>query len=179
MENPHATVEHVRASPKVNVFCAVASRKVYGQFFFAEPTVTGIIYLDMLQQWLMTQLQEDSEDFIFQQDGAPPHFHSDVRAYLNANLPGRWIGRTSNDDSAFLPWPPRSPDLTPCDLFLWDYVKDHVYVPPMPQDLPQLRQRIVEAVTTVDHGMLQRVWQELDYRIDVCRVTRGGYMEHL
>jgi hypothetical protein len=47
------------------------------QFFFAEPTVTGINYLDMLQLWLMPQLQDDSEDFIFQQDGAPPHFHFD------------------------------------------------------------------------------------------------------
>jgi hypothetical protein len=27
--------------------------------------------------------------------------------------------------------------------------------------------------------MLTRVWQELEYRIDVCRVTRGAYIEHL
>jgi hypothetical protein len=27
--------------------------------------------------------------------------------------------------------------------------------------------------------MLQRVWQELDYRIDICRVTKGGHIEHL
>ena len=27
--------------------------------------------------------------------------------------------------------------------------------------------------------MLKRVWQELEYRIDVCRVTRGAYIEHL
>jgi len=26
---------------------------------------------------------------------------------------------------------------------------------------------------------LTSVWQELEYRIDVCRVTRGAYMEHL
>jgi len=26
--------------------------------------------------------------------------------------------------------------------------------------------------------MLTRVWQELEYRIDVCRVTRGAYIEH-
>jgi hypothetical protein len=26
-------------------------------------------------------------------------------------------------------------------------------------------------------AMLQRVWSELDYRIDVCRVTRGGHVE--
>jgi hypothetical protein len=27
--------------------------------------------------------------------------------------------------------------------------------------------------------MLERVWQELDYRIDVCRVTKGGHIKHL
>ena len=26
---------------------------------------------------------------------------------------------------------------------------------------------------------VQRVWQELDYRIDICRVTMGGHIEHL
>ena len=25
----------------------------------------------------------------------------------------------------------------------------------------------------------QRMWQELEYRIDVCRVTRGAHIEHL
>ena len=27
--------------------------------------------------------------------------------------------------------------------------------------------------------MLTRVWQELEFRIDVCRVTRGAHIEHL
>jgi hypothetical protein len=27
--------------------------------------------------------------------------------------------------------------------------------------------------------MLQSVWQKLDYRIDICRVTNGGHVEHL
>ena len=75
---------------------------------------------------LMPQLQEKSEDFIFQQDGAPPHFHFDVRAHLIVNLPGRWIGRDSHNESSLLTWPPRSPDLTPCDFFLWGYIKDHM-----------------------------------------------------
>jgi hypothetical protein len=49
----------------------------------------------------------------------------------------------------------------------------------MPRDLPQLRQRIMEAVAAIDRQILQRVWQELDYRIDICRVTKGGHIEHL
>jgi hypothetical protein len=28
-------------------------------------------------------------------------------------------------------------------------------------------------------GMLMRVWQELEYRIDMCRVTGGAHIEHL
>jgi hypothetical protein len=43
------------------------------------------------------------------------------------------------------------------------YVKDRVYVPP----LPELRLRIMDAVATIDVHTLERVWQELDYRIDV------------
>jgi hypothetical protein len=27
--------------------------------------------------------------------------------------------------------------------------------------------------------MLQYVWQELDYRIDICRLTKVGHIEHL
>ena len=27
-------------------------------------------------------------------------------------------------------------------------------------------------------NMLTRVWQELEYRIDVCRVTRGAHIEY-
>jgi hypothetical protein len=47
-ENPHVTFEHERDSPKVNVFCAIPKEKVYGPFFFAENTVTGNSFLDML-----------------------------------------------------------------------------------------------------------------------------------
>jgi len=34
--------------PKVNVFCAICSPKVYGPFFFAEGSITGTTYLDIV-----------------------------------------------------------------------------------------------------------------------------------
>jgi hypothetical protein len=37
------------------------------------------------------------------------------------------------------------------------YIKDRVYVPPMPRDSPHLRQRIVEAVAVIDREILQRM----------------------
>jgi len=58
-------------------------------------------------------------------------------------------------------------------------VKDKVFVPPQPVSVPDLKNRITAAVETITPDLLSRVWQEFDYRLDVCRVTNGAYIEHL
>ena len=178
-ENPHATIEHERNSPKVNVFCAISKNHVQGPFFF-EGNVTGNVYLQMLQNWLMDELlANEHEDFIHQQDGAPPQWKLTMRAYLNDNLPRRWIGRASGEDNVMLKWPPRLSDLTPCNFFLWGYVKTLVYVPSLPENVNELKQRITFEQETVTQDMLHHVWEELDYRLDVCQVTGGTHIKHL
>jgi hypothetical protein len=42
-----------------------------------------------------------------------------------------------------------------------------------------LKARIIAAVKNVDAPMLTSMWQELEYRIDVCRVTRVAHIDHL
>ncbi|GBL91426.1 hypothetical protein AVEN_136925-1 [Araneus ventricosus] len=76
-----------------------------------------------------------------------------TRDYLKKELPHRWIGRAGLDDGPLLPWPPRSPDLTSCDFFLWGYVKNKVYIPPMPTTLQALQERITASVTDIDRNM--------------------------
>jgi hypothetical protein len=49
----------------------------------------------------------------------------------------------------------------------------------MPRDLADLKARIIAALKNIDQPMSTRVWQELQYRIDVCRVTRGEHIERL
>ena len=71
--------------------------------------------------------------------------------------------------------PLRSPDATPCDFFLWGYVKDQVYVPPLPASIPELKVRIRTVTETITVDMRN----ELDYRVDVCRITNGAHIEHL
>jgi hypothetical protein len=46
-------------------------------------------------------------------------------------------------------------------------------------DIDDLKRRITEAVAAVTCDMLQRVWEKLDYRFDICRVTRGAHIECL
>jgi hypothetical protein len=111
--------------------------------------------------------------FIFQQDGATPHFHCEAIFYLNCTVVA-WIGRGGS-----IAWPPRSPDLTPLDFSVWGYVEDKVFVPPLPVRLKQLRARITEAVATKNTDMFHRIWDEIAHRWDICRVTRGNHVEQL
>jgi hypothetical protein len=46
------------------------------------------------------------------------------------------------------------------------------------RDLADLKARVIAAVKNIDVPMLPRVWQDLEYRIDVCRVTRGAHIEY-
>ena len=71
----------------------------------------------------------EHEDFIFQQDGAPPNWRLTVQTYFNENLRGRRIERAGDGENVLLKWPLRSPDMTPCKLFLWSYVKGLLCVP--------------------------------------------------
>ena len=78
-----------------------------------------------------------------------------------------------------IPFNAISPDLTPRDFFLWGFVKRLVSVPPILRKVDEPNTQITEAVATIDNAMLGRVWQELDYRLDVCRVTNGDHIKHL
>ena len=50
--------------------------------------MTGDVYLQMLQNWLMDELiANEHEVFIYQHDGAPTHWKLTVWTYLNDNLP--------------------------------------------------------------------------------------------
>jgi hypothetical protein len=54
-----------------------------------------------------------------------------------------------------------------------------VYFPPLPASIPELKVRSRTSIETITADMLQTVRNELDYRIDVCRITKGAFVEHL
>ncbi|GBN33318.1 hypothetical protein AVEN_1097-1 [Araneus ventricosus] len=84
---------------------------------------------------------------IFQQDGALFHWSMDVRAFLDATFPYRWIGHGSP-----IAWPPISPDISPLDFFFWGYIKDKVYSREI-HDVEDLRASITAAIATVTTEM--------------------------
>ncbi|PSN32505.1 hypothetical protein C0J52_21944, partial [Blattella germanica] len=151
--------EYERNSPKVNVWCALMHNKLIGPFF-TEQTLYAV-----------PQIQDEGEGVIFQQDGAPPHYANIVREFLDTTFPQRWIGR-----GGFKIWPPRSPDITPLDFFFRRYVNQCVYSVRI-NDIGHLKERIRGAIHSVIPDVLLRVWNELEYRLDVCRVINGSHIE--
>ena len=73
--------------------------------------------------------------------------------------------------------PPRSPDLTPLDFFLWGYVKDRVNATPV-RDIDHLKEKIRAEVGSVTFLMLAKTWKELRKRLFLIIEREGGHIEN-
>jgi hypothetical protein len=62
------------------------------------------------------------------------------------------------------------------DFFLWGFVKDNVYITPLPT-LHELKTRIRLACANTDQEILHNVWQEAEYQFAVARATCGVHIE--
>jgi len=51
------------------------------------------------------------------------------------------------------------------------YVKDNVFSTPVP-DITNLKARITDVFDTITEDMLENMWRETDYRLDVHRATK-------
>ncbi|CAF3410413.1 unnamed protein product [Rotaria socialis] len=107
------------------------------------------------------------------QDGAPAHYTSNVRNWLEKHFPARWIGRRGA-----IEWPARSPDLTPTDFFLWGYLKDIVYKS-KPRTLCDLKQSIISAFSALDSDLCKKVCESVPERLQRCVDANGHQFEHL
>ena len=58
-------------------------------------------------------------------------------------------------------------------------MKGLVYVPPHLSNLEEPIQRITTALHTDTQDIMQRVWEELVYRFEACRVSDGAHIEYL
>jgi len=60
-----------------------------------------------------------------------------------------------------------------------EILKVFFYVPPLSSSIPELKARISAAIEKITADLLQTVWNELDFRVDVCGITKGAHIEHL
>ena len=130
-------------------------------------------YLTTLRNkvWPIINAWDNIEDLIFMQDGAPPHFAIVVREWLNAQFPGKWIGCRGSHE-----WTARSPDLTPCDFFLWGWLKEQVYST-KPRNLEELEERIREVITSIPQEFLVKSVDAVHSGLEKLVANDGAHIE--
>lgn len=169
--NPHVFIETDMHPIKIGVWCAISRRRIIGPIFFHD-TINAERYRTLLLEPFIRQLDDNERQFgYFQQDGATAHTaHATIeflQRYFNNN---RLISRNR--------WPPRSPDLTPLDFFLFGYLKNTVFKTPL-HTLPELQDAITNAVNSVTEEMIRNVFNSLKTRINVCLQNEGSHFEHM
>lgn len=170
------SVEH-QHQWSINVWGGIIGTHVIGPHYF-EGHLNREIYLQFLQNELPNLLEDVNlhirRRMWWQQDGAPAHRSRLTVTYLNEKFHRRWIGIGSQTQE----WPPRSPDLTPLDFFLWGYVKDKVCAT-QPTTIADMKLRIERAFRDITDGTLQRVENNFRLRVTQCIDQNGGVFEHL
>jgi len=86
---------------------------------------------------------------------------------------GKWIGRRGG-----IEWPPRSPDLTPLDFFLWGVTKQTVFAMKH-HTIAELKNSIVTALRSLPVELCEKVCRSVPERLQFCKSVNGGHIEHL
>ena len=121
-ENPNFMFERNASREKTTVWMGLCGNGVVLGPFFFDANINGRMYLEMLNEQvlpaLMNTFVNQFRNGRFQrlwwaQDGAPPHRTVAVSEFLTEFFGAHVISMNHP-----ISWPPRSPDLTPCDFFL-------------------------------------------------------------
>lgn len=178
-ENPREIHEHPLHPVKVTVWCGITSSRIIGPYFFEDVdgntvTVNGNRYRQMLQEYFFPEVEDmNTENIWFQQDGATAHTARETMDMLRMNFPQRVISRFGD-----VPWPPRSPDLSPLDFFLWGYLKGKVYID-KPNTLQELKLKIIQEISRITPDMLSAVMNSVIKRARLCLTNNGNHLKNI
>ena len=131
---------------------------VVGPYFFEEQDKAVAInsdrYVQMLVEFLQPRLNNlgyRNSNLWFQQDGATAHTATKSMEVLRKMFPSRLVSLRGD-----VPWPARSPDLAPCDFFLWGYLKERVYRD-RPKTIQELKIAIDREIKLIPQEMTKNV----------------------
>ena len=168
-------------SKRVTAWCAMSAHGIIGPFWIEDAnrspvTVTKERYLRCLERFWqeLSGLQGTHlEDFWFQQDGAAPHTSKISLEWLAEHFGEKIISRKTS-----IPWPARSPDLTPLDFFLWGYLKARVYEK-SPENITQLKKAITQEVRRISPETCARVTDEVKRCLLICVRAKCGHVKNV
>jgi inhibitor of nuclear factor kappa-B kinase subunit alpha len=180
-EQPHCFTERPLHSEKLTVWCAMSSHGVIGPYVFKE-TVNSQRYLSLLKNKFVPALRKKTENMQnvwFMQDGATAHTSNTVLEYLHEIFGDKVISRRYPEvNDCGQSWPAHSPDLNPCDYFLWGFLKSVVYRP-KPVDTDMLLKNIKREVKKISVEMCGNVIKNFIVRVRQGNLSKGRHLENV
>ena len=178
-ENPNVAVSRTLHPQRLTVWAALCAEGIIGPILF-HSSVNSKNYLEMLRDTFIPTAHGLNKiaSFWFQQDGARPSRSRDVFSLLYEHFGNQVIALDfKNHFEGGMDWPPYSPDLNPCDFFLWGYLKDRVYQEPH-SSLSQLESALVREVSAIEVTTLKSVLRSFANRLDFVIKHQGAHFEN-
>ncbi|KAG4075258.1 hypothetical protein HA402_003049 [Bradysia odoriphaga] len=176
-EQPYQTIETELHPARTTAWGAISARGIYLTFF--DETVEHENYIEMLDKEFIPFLSRNNllEEAYLMQDGATPHTCNATLDFLNPHFHDRVIsGRYQERFGYGLSWMAYSPDLNPCDFFLWGYLKSKAYMN-RPKTIDELKAEILRSATNVSSEMLDRVVKNFKKRLVAVVQSQGRHIE--
>jgi hypothetical protein len=169
--------EHIIKSlhcPRTTVWFGISHNSTVGPFFFND-TIDGANYRQMITDLVIPELKRKriNNKIIYMQDGATAHTALATRDLLRESFANRLIGLHLE-----VPWPSHSPDLNPCDFFLWGYLKDNLFGSSKSYpSVDALEDKIRFILNNIDKQLLIDVIANFEVRVDKCFNANGFNFE--
>lgn len=171
-------VESNQSAKSVTVWAGMSKDQLYGPYFFPS-TVTGDSYRAIISEMFIPDIVErlgSIAEVCFQQDGAPAHTAKLTMEFLKSQFGNNVISRNFQHE-----WPPRSPDLTPCDFYLWGTVKDCVFRAGQFNSVSQMQDAIIAAFNGIRLQKMEHVRNAIfavPERMQRCIQLDGAQLQH-
>lgn len=146
--------EKTQSAKSVTVWAGMTQNFLFGPYFFGS-TVTADAYQAIITEFFIPDLQQQmghSTGVWFQQDGAPAHAAKNTLALLQNTFETNIISRACLHE-----WPPRSPDLSPCDFYLWGRAKDIAYKDGSFSSVAEMQEGITRAFRVIREEKMEEI----------------------
>jgi hypothetical protein len=155
---------------RLSVWCAVSGARIIGPIFYDRTVKTGV-HLNIFEEFCAQLTEEERQRFFFQQDGATCRTSRvSLQRVHDVFSEERSVSKNL--------LPPRSPDLTTCDYFLWGHLKITVYES-NPHTIQELKGNIGRAFAAFRIATLHRVYLNMIRREQLCVDAEGNHFQHL
>ena len=132
-------------------------------------TIDHGYYIDNCSQPLVETMKHQRPSYgtnliLLHHDNGKPHIHRDGSGYLES------------EGLTIIPHPPNSPDLSPCDFWLFDLIKRKLTDQ---TDSQSLHDTIAEFIYSLDKEEYRKTFDKWIERMQLYVDNQGDYFEHL